>query len=189
MTTTIILVSWIGVPAILILLNVRKVWNLYIRLLHDRILYGFCQVRDAIAVKAANGEISEDGAIFRTLYTNNAMVIHHHAEFGRCLVKFFKTVHEEEEMANEAANEFSDQLIKEMELADEETKQIAMKYTHTLTMALFMAEGAVFLDRIKRILKTTDEAILRFLSSSPMLSRAKRETANRCLKLMRAAMY
>lgn len=61
-----------------------KIWHIKKQLLHDRLLYSFCSVRDAIALKAIKGEIDEDSEVFRFFYLKNSELIHIHKKSGLC---------------------------------------------------------------------------------------------------------
>ena len=184
MITTIILIAWIGIPLALIIINESKIGDLEATILHCRILFWFCEVRDAAAIKALKGEMDEEGRLFKLLYTTNAGIIHNNRNLGKCFIHLIRDIYR---MEKTEIVHGGNKLVKEIEAADEETKQIVNKYVHAVMRATFSALPFILFDRLVRKIKTTDERVLNFASKVVIFPREKRAVSRFGSILARAA--
>lgn len=145
MKLSVFIVVWLGVPLIGILLEYCKLWSLSRRIKHDEILFKFCRVRDAFALKVLKQELSEDSELFDFFYYKNATLIHNNRKLGVC----FK------EMAHGLANMWDHQsqpvsvekkrFLRELKNADDSTKELAFNFITAVVQVLRENSASVFL--------------------------------------------
>lgn len=185
MTTIMLFIIWIMIPAIIVFKNAVKIRKIKLELEHSRILYSFCEVRDFFAMKALHKEISEDSEMFRFFYVTNSAMIHNHPEFGKCFVSMIRDIYKKKTRNNKAPEDTG--LAKELRQADDESKAAAMKFIHAYTKALFTAMPYVLIDFVARKAgRSADIITLKILAKNPFSSE-NRKAANFGMALARAA--
>lgn len=182
MKLTALILIWMA-PAIFVLIKNRlERVALFRRYLHDRILFAFCDVRDKIAIAAANGTISEESEIFNFFYTTNAQLIHHHSDMGICFASVVKQIETRYKHPKKRGDEPIElkRLRREMNNAAPEIKSVLGIWVRAMSNALFLNSPLFRLEVRKRMAEETAEKIkvqMEQLAKSRQQSKGVREVA------------
>jgi len=103
-------------------------------LIHDRILYKLCEVRDLTAIKAAKGEISQDGEVFDLFYKTVSAIIHTHKEKPQCFAHICDRLRRNNQQHQSSAQK---RFFRELKRADDDIKQITLVYVNAVSMILW----------------------------------------------------
>ncbi len=129
---------WLGIPLLGVLWGyftyrrIVKMWK------HDQILFAFCAARDVIALKAVQGEVSEDSELFNFFYSLNAQLIHHNREFGVCFKELAQAL--TSGRYNGTISSSTEELMRQLRDGDTEIKLMAYRYS-TAVLAM-LAENS-----------------------------------------------
>lgn len=150
MKVLIFLTIWFAFPVMVSVAAAVAVRRLQKRRLHDQLLYRFCSVRDAIAMKAIRGEISENSEIFEFFYTANARVIHRHKKMGICFNDFARRLIEHSDRKGDHQRPIdakTKRLVRQVRRADLETKAIVVSWIEACAVMLNEAQRGMWLER------------------------------------------
>ena len=140
MNLFILIAMWLALPTVAILFGFLKIRHLDKERLHDAILYNFCTVRDAMALKAASGELDEDSEIFGFFFVKNAELIHIHKSAGVCFHNFARSI-----LGKIARGEKrpldaqTKRLFRQLRHADDSIKVLAARWIDTAAVMLSVA--------------------------------------------------
>lgn len=142
--------------------DLRTVYRLYVAAKHDRILYGFCRVRDSMAELALDGKLSEESRLFQFFYTANAYTIHHHRTTGVCFSDYAKEVDRSFTQSPDR-EERLEKLLHEVRESDDEVRTLVDIYDRALFDAIISSLHLILVDRILRQLKLDAEYAVRLI--------------------------
>jgi hypothetical protein len=177
MNAFILMLLWIGPPFIVLWLLFRDGYHMVLKRRHDRILYTYCEVRDSIALKALDGEISESSELFKFFYETNAEMIHQNKDHGWCYVGLFRKMNP---WRSAEDDEWIRNLEQEIESSSEDVKKIVSKHARAMCQAMVTAMPFMLKDAIV-------VRILKIWSHLPLLSKESRKHAEFNLDLARAS--
>lgn len=124
-----------------------KIHRLQQRMLHDQLLYSFCEVRDATAALVLEGKITEESSAFKFFYGASTLFVHHHAKTP-CFIDLCRRIDAVPSGETGADSTFNDTKAEIDET--QELKPIAARFWDTLMKAYELAKPAIFMDRQMR---------------------------------------
>jgi len=179
MNILILLVIWLVIPLAIITNAVLSVRHLRKQRLHDLILYRFCAVRDAIALKVLSEELTEDSEIFRFFYVFNAQLIHGHRHAGICFNDIGRRVvgHVFSSRPKRPMEAKTKRLIRQLKHASPEIKAIADAWTEGCAAMLHEAASGMLVERLIWKMRNTGSDFYRWVSKQFYIPESQRATA------------
>jgi len=180
MNTIIVITIWLSPALLMICITQIRRRN------HDLILYQLCDVRDFMAVKAVNGELSEKSELFKYFFGVIADVVHVHKEYPICFRHLASGVKENH---NQPVPVWKKRLMREIKKSDAETRNVVIKYLNAVQIAMREDKRIAFIERtwfvIRKSQKSTD--VFRRVSHQAVLSKDLRSFARFVSSIQKAS--
>ena len=151
---------------------------------HDLLVHVFSDVRDAMALKVASGEVDERSAVFRFFYERNSSRITDHERYGLC---FSKVVRNALRMPRGAISQETKILLREIRKGDDDVKMMAIRFAQAYQIMLAEAWFIVRLYNTIHAMKLTHLSFLKWVAHESLIPAQVRSFAQFTRALVHAA--